>query len=120
MKAPVATFKTALAAGAALSVLMCGVDWANRTGICQPIERNPFLGVVFAVLFFVSTLCYVVDVRNIAPEALRTRIPFFYFPTDRRGLELLSDVMARMFVWFVAAALVMVIYWRVLEWSASA
>ena len=110
MKAPVATFVTAMAAGVTLSALMCGVQWADRHGSPELTESNPIVIAVLAVFFFVSTLLYVIDVRNIAPEALKTRIPFLYFPTDRRGLELLSDVWARMFVWFAAASSVMAVY----------
>ena len=115
MKVPTATFKTALAAGVSMSGLMCGIDWAARNQHATPTESSPVAIAFLAVVFFASTLLYVLDVRNIAPEVWKTRTRFFYFPTDRPGVELISDVIARAFVWFFAASSVMAIYWWVVE-----
>jgi len=103
---PIATRTTAFCSGASLAALAICLDILKSRGVVPCNADSPELFPFIAAYFLVTVLVFVIGVRNLFPAALKTRIPFVYFPTDREGWTLLFNCWGRMLVWFVGGAMV--------------
>jgi hypothetical protein len=101
---PNATRTTAFLSGASLVALASGLDVLKSRGIIPYNADSPELGPYFLTYFFFTCIVFVIGLRNVFPRALRTRIPFVHFPTDREGWLFLLHCWGRMLAWFVGFA----------------
>jgi hypothetical protein len=103
MTFPTATRKTAFIAGMSIAALAIVLGALKSHGLIPYDADSPKLFPFVIIYFFATTLIFVIDVRTIAPEQLKTKIPFIYFPTNREGVNFLFRVWGRMLFWFFGA-----------------
>ena len=101
---PTATRKTAFIAGASLVALIFSLTALQKAGVFPDGVGEKELAPLIIIFFFVSVFLFVIDVRSVSPEELKTKIPLVYFPTDRKGLRFIFAVWGRMLIWFLGAA----------------
>ena len=106
---PNATGLTAFLSGASLGGMARALEILKSRGVILRGADGPGAFVVIAAYFYVTVLVFVIGVRNVFPHELRTRIPFFYFPTDRGGWMVLVRCWGRMLLWFVGAGTAIVL-----------
>lgn len=61
-----------------------------------------FAGIVIVGLL--SLLVFVIDIRSLAPAALKTSIPLVYFPTNQAGWNYLLRLLGRFLIWLLGIA----------------
>jgi hypothetical protein len=101
---PTATKKSAFVSGVLLVALAYLTGALQSAGTLPAAIGEKELAPLFFLFFFVSVLLYVVDIRSIAPDKLKTKIPLIYFPTNRAGLRFLFTVCGRMLIFFLGVA----------------
>ena len=102
---PTATRKSAFIAGFSLVLLIALLESLASFGVLPIGASEKQLFPLVLVFFFVSVLLFVIDEKSLlAPNALKTKIPLLYFPSNRAGLNFLLRVWGRMLVWFLGAA----------------
>lgn len=101
---PTATRKSAFIAGFSLVLFIALLESLESFGVLPIGASEKQLFPLVILFFFVSALLFVIDVKSLAPNELRTKIPLLYFPTNRAGLNFLLRVWGRMLVWFLGAA----------------
>jgi hypothetical protein len=104
MKLPTATRKSAFIAGLSLVLFIVLLESLEQLGVVPIGSSNKQLVPLIIVFFFLSGLLFVIGIESLAPSELKTKIPFFYFPTNRKGLNFLFRTWGRMLVWFLGAA----------------
>ena len=104
MSFPSATRTTAFFAGLSVALFAGGFDIFKFREQTLQNPDNTALFVLFLAGLFASVLIFVIDVRNIAPKELKTKIPFVYFPTNQEGVNLLVRLWGRMLMWFLGVA----------------
>ena len=109
MTFPGATRTTAFLSGASLATLAVCLDVLKSRGLLRYNADDPELFPLVAAYFFVTTIVFVIGVRNLAPAELKTRVPLLYFPSTRAGWAVLFNWWGRMLAWFLGAASVTVI-----------
>jgi hypothetical protein len=103
MNFPTATKMTAFFAGFSATVLAGLLDIFKFHELTVQNPDSPGIFLFVLAYFFATVLVLVIDVRNIAPKELKTKIPLVYFPTNREGVNLLLRVWGRILVWFLGA-----------------
>ncbi len=104
MRFPTATKRSAFLSGVLLVALFYSIGALKSYGILSADTGEKELAPLLILFFFVSALLYVVDIRSIAPDELKTRIPLVYLPRNRVGVNFLLTVWGRMLIWFLGAA----------------
>ncbi|NWG39816.1 MAG: hypothetical protein HXY27_07615 [Hydrogenophilaceae bacterium] len=101
---PTATRKSAFITGFSLVLFIALLESLESFGVLPIGASEKQLFPLVILFFFVSVLLFVIDVKSLAPNELKTKIPLLYFPTNRTGLNFLLRVWGRMLVWFLGAA----------------
>lgn len=104
MKFPEATNRTAFITGIVFVAFATTLGELKARGVIPYDADSKELLPVVAIVFFGGILLFVVGVRNLAPEELKTRYPGIYFPTNREGLKLILTGWKRALVWFFGVA----------------
>jgi hypothetical protein len=101
---PTATRKTAFGAGISLILFIALLESFERYGVLFVGNSKNLLFPVVLIYFFISGLLFVVGIRGIAPNELKTKIPLLYVPTNRAGFAFILRIWGRMLVWFLGVA----------------
>ncbi|HEY0664736.1 MAG TPA: hypothetical protein VGD24_01590 [Gallionella sp.] len=101
---PIATRKSAFIAGFSLVLFNALLESLESFGVLPIGSSEKQLFPLVILFFFVSVLLFVIDVKSLAPNELKTKIPLLYFPTNRAGLNFILRVWGRMIVCFLGAA----------------
>lgn len=104
MNFPSATNLTAFFAGLSSTVLAGVIDVFKFREQTLHSPDSPALLLFFLAYLFASILFFVIDVRNIAPNELKTKIPLVYFPTNKNGIGLLLKMGGRMLIGLLGVA----------------
>jgi hypothetical protein len=101
---PSASCSSAFIAGLSLSAPTSLVYILNARGLSAHGVDNPqvFAGIVIYGLL--TLLVFVIDIRSLAPEVLKTSIPWVYFPTNQAGWNYLLRLLGRILVWLLGIA----------------
>ncbi len=102
---PTATRKSAFVAGFSLVLFIALLESLESFGVLPLGASEKQLFPLVILYFFVSVLLFVIDVKSLAPNELKTKVPLLYFPTNRAGLHFLLRVWGRMLIWFLGAAM---------------
>jgi hypothetical protein len=104
MPFPSASRNSACIAGISLSVptylfYILQATEVSAYGIDHP---RVFAGIVTYALL--TLLVFVIDIRSLAPKALKTSIPWVYFPSNQAGWNYLFRLLGRVLVWLLGIA----------------
>jgi hypothetical protein len=104
MSFPSATRTNAFFAGLSVALFAGVFDIFKFRDQSLQNPENTALFLFFLAGLFASVLIFMIDVRNIAPKELKTKIPFVYFPTNQEGVNLIVRLWVRMLMGFLGMA----------------
>jgi hypothetical protein len=104
MPFPRASSNSAFIVGISLSAPTYLLYILKASGLSAYGVDNPevFAGIVTYGLL--TLLLFVIDIRSLAPKALKTSIPWVYFPTNQAGWNYLLRLLGRFLVWLLGIA----------------
>ncbi|MDD2740143.1 MAG: hypothetical protein PHR94_14540 [Methylomonas lenta] len=104
MPFPSASRNTAFLTGLSLSAptYLFYILQASELSTYDLDHPRVFAGIVIVDLL--SLLVFVIDIRSLAPTALKTSIPLVYFPINQAGWNYLLRLLGRFLVWLLDIA----------------
>jgi hypothetical protein len=73
-------------------------------GLGSSGDEKPSVVAGIVTYGLLTLLIFVIDIRSLAPEALKTSIPWVYFPSNQAGWSYLFRLLGRVLIWLLGIA----------------